>query len=151
MNNEYILQLSGSRSFIFSNCKTVFIWIPSFKKSYTSVCIYPLCLDERCSVNACHCKMSVDCFCLDLWREWSNNEKTMRTLFLLLERRLAVVKLKPNLTLFLMFGTTVRLLYKSYIFWVVPYGGYWHQCAAVTGMIKNHFMALYVTASSWFH
>ena len=46
-----------------------------------------------------------------------------------------------------MSGTTVRPLYKSYIFWVLPYGGYWHQCAAVIEMIYNHFIALYVTAS----
>lgn len=71
----------------------------------------------------------------------------MRELFLLLERRFIIVKLKPNLTLFLMSGTTVRPLYKSYIFWVLPYGGYWHQFAAVIEMIYNHFIALYVTAS----
>ena len=50
-----------------------------------------------------------------------------------------------------MFGTTVRPLYKSYIFWVVPYGGYWHQCAAVLEMMNNHFIALYAAAPLWLY
>ncbi len=57
------------------------------------------------------------------------------------------------MTLFIMFGSTVKWRCKSYIlvFWVVPYVGYRHQCAVVIGMISNHFMDLYITASLWFH
>lgn len=70
---------------------------------------------------------------------------------MLLERLFAIVKLKPNLTLFLMSDTTVRPLDKSYTFWVVTYVGYWHQCAAVIEMINNPLIALYVTTSLWLH
>lgn len=63
----------------------------------------------------------------------------------------AIVTLKPTRTRSLMFGGTVRALYKGYIFWVVPYVGYENQCAVVAQMINNHFTALCVTASLWFH
>lgn len=112
---------------------------------------YSLCTDERHSINACRCNMSKESCCLDLRSKWSNNDKTMRELFLLLERQFCKCQIKTQFDSFLMFGTTARLLYKSYIFWVVAYGGYWHQCAAIIEMMNNHFIALYVTASLWLH
>lgn len=40
-----------------------------------------------------------------------------------------------------MFGTTVRLPYKSCIFWVAPYGGNGLPCAAVLAVMNHHFGA----------
>lgn len=51
---------------------------------------------------------------------------------------------------FCSFPTCAWQLYKTYMFWMVTDGSYWHHCNPVTEMIDNHFTTLcygFITAS----
>lgn len=79
------------------------------------------------------------------------NGGTMAPLYKLLESPFAFVTLKADFTLFLMSASAVRPLYNSHRSGVQPYGGCWHQWAAVSEMTDNRCVALYVTAPLWLH